>query len=150
MSWHEARLSRYQESRFVVVEYCQRSINSVKMNSMISSILIVVLKKDWQDLSISLWGKNPTWPKESLCTRSPLRTDFTGRVSMEVAPRKSYYWCSVTEYLSCCIVNQKVYWSHEGRTKVRKLLIVSHCAPLICKGGAFQNPGPSESPGWRI
>lgn len=118
---------------------------------MISSIGIIVLKKDWQDLAASLWGEKPNLATREPCTRSPPSTDFTGRASMGIAPRKSYYsWCSVTEYLSHYIVNQAVYWSPEGRTKVRRLLILSHCAPLICKYGWFQSPGPSEPPGWRI
>lgn len=28
--------------------------------------------------------KTPTWPRESLCTRSLLSIDFTGRASMEL------------------------------------------------------------------
>lgn len=111
--------------------------NQLRVNSVISSISITVLKKNWQDLSAPLWwkeNKKPAWPRENPCTRNTLNIDFTGTASMEIPAKKSdYSRCSVTEYLPQCIVSQKVYWLREGGTKVQRLQILSRYAPLICK-----------------
>lgn len=60
MCRHQARLNRCMNSsfpRYNKVHSCWilPNKNQLKVNSMISSICILVLKKDWQDLSASLW-----------------------------------------------------------------------------------------------
>lgn len=116
MCQREVRLNRDMES----VPQCDKDHNSAKQESTqlgwtawLAQLLLLFWRKTDKDLSAPLWwkeNKKPAWPRENPCTRNTLNIDFTGTASMGITVKKcDYSRCSVTEYLSQCIVNQKVY-----------------------------------------